>query len=96
MRNLYLQYFVIALIFGQERLLKMQSLDANTNFVNPGIVKEMAKSARKKPKGTTPVKKTKKKGKAAKGQTKAAEYVSYLLELHKLQGALLSHLKKEV
>jgi len=34
--------------------------------------------------------------KAAKVQTKAAEYVGYLLELHKLQGVLLNRLDKEV
>jgi len=45
----------------------------------------------------------KKKGKAAisvrkasKGTTKAAEYVSCLLELHKLQGALLARLDKGI
>jgi len=31
-----------------------------------------------------------------KGRSKAAEYVSYLLELHKLQGVLLNRLDKEV
>jgi len=31
-----------------------------------------------------------------KGTSKAAEYVSNLLELHKLQGALLTKLKKQV
>ena len=29
-------------------------------------------------------------------RSKAAEYVSYLLELHKLQGVLLNRLDKEV
>ena len=53
----------------------------------------MVKSTRKKTKRAIPAKKTKK---TAKHQTKAAEYVSYLLELHKLQGALLTHLDKEV
>jgi len=47
----------------------------------------MTKSTRKK------AKKTKK---TAKGQTKAAEYVSCLLELHKLQGVLLNQLEKAV
>jgi len=50
----------------------------------------MTKSKRKKTKGAISAKKTK------KGQTKAAEYVSNLLELHKLQGALLTKLEKEV
>jgi hypothetical protein len=39
------------------------------------------------------VKKTKK---TKKPQTKAAQYVDHLLELHKLQGALLIHLDKEI
>ncbi len=29
-------------------------------------------------------------------QSKAAEYVGHLLELHKLQGAILTHLYEEV
>jgi len=53
----------------------------------------MAKSKRKKAKKATPAKKTKK---PAKSQTKAAEYTTNLLELHKLQGVLLTRLKKEV
>lgn len=53
----------------------------------------MAKSKRKKMKATVSAKKGKK---TASGQTKAAEYVGHLLELHKLQGALLSRLDKEV
>ena len=62
----------------------------------------MAKSARKKIKGARPAKKAKgakkakKTQKTAKGQTKAAEYVGNLLELHKLQGALLTRLRREV
>jgi hypothetical protein len=36
------------------------------------------------------------KKKATKVQTKAAEYVGYLLELHRLQGILLNRLDKEV
>ncbi len=56
----------------------------------------MAKSKRKRTKGTMPVKKVRKTKKTTKGQTKAAEYVSCLLELHKLQGVLLSRLDKEV
>jgi len=50
----------------------------------------MAKSTRKK---AIPAKKSKK---MAAGQTKAAEYVSNLLKLHKLQGTLLARLKKEI
>ncbi len=56
----------------------------------------MAKSKRKRAKGTLPTKKAKKIDKTTKGQTKAAEYVSHLLELHKLQGVLLKRLGKEV
>ncbi len=53
----------------------------------------MAKSARKKTKRAVPAKK---KGETARGQSKAAEYVGCLLELHKLQGLLLTHLRKEI
>lgn len=56
----------------------------------------MAKSARKKTKGTRLAKEMKKAKKTAKGQTKAAEYVGCLLELHKLQGVLLTQLKREI
>lgn len=34
--------------------------------------------------------------KGAEPRTKAAEYVGYLLELHKLQGVLLNRLDKQV
>lgn len=53
----------------------------------------MVKSRRKKDKGTISAKIL---GKNTKGQTKATECVSSLLELHKLQGALLNRLSKEV
>jgi len=53
----------------------------------------MAKSARKKTKRATSTKKPKK---VTEGQTKAAEYVGHLMELHKLQGVLLTRLHKEV
>jgi len=66
------------------------------NFVNKEIVKKMAKSTREKTKSAISAKKAKKSKKGAKGQTKAAEYVSCLLELHKLQGVLLTQLHKEV
>ena len=56
----------------------------------------MAKSARKKIKGTMPAKEAKKAKKSARGQTKAAEYVGNLLELHKLQGVLLGRLRREI
>jgi len=56
----------------------------------------MAKSTKKKAKRATSSKKTKKKEKFTKEQSKAAEYVGHLLELHKLQGALLAQLYKEV
>jgi hypothetical protein len=42
------------------------------------------------------VSKSASKKEAAMAQTKAAEYVGYLLELHKLQGILLNRLDKEV
>lgn len=50
----------------------------------------MAKSTRKKKKRVAPQKKT------TADQSKAAEYVGHLLELHKLQGALLAQLYKEL
>ena len=71
-------------------------LDLNTNFVKKGIVKKMAKSTRKKAKRAKSSKKTKKMEKSTNEQSKAAEYVGHLLELHKLQGVLLAQLYKEV
>ena len=56
----------------------------------------MGKSKRKRVKRTIPAKKKKKTEKTTKDESKAAEYVSYLLELHKLQGVLLVKLNKEV
>lgn len=56
----------------------------------------MAKSTRKKVKSAKSSKKTRKMEKFTKEQSKAAEYVGHLLELHKLQGALLAQLHKEV
>jgi hypothetical protein len=59
----------------------------------------MTKSTRKKTRGTMPTKETKKAKKAPKitnGQTRAAEYVNCLLELHNLQGTLLGRLKSEI
>lgn len=50
----------------------------------------MAKYIKKRGRKPTSAKKT------TKGQTKVAEYVSHLLELHKLQGVLLTRLSKEV
>jgi len=67
-------------------------LNKNVNPVNKEKQK-MAKSARKKAKAALSAKKS---GKTEKGQSKAAEYVSHLLELHKLQGMLLAKLDKEV
>ena len=55
----------------------------------------MVKSARKKTKKTIQIK-AKKSKRADKGRTKTVEYVSCLLELHKLQGGLLNQLDKEV
>lgn len=54
---------------------------------------KMAKSTRRGTKGRISAKKSKK---TSKGQTKAAEYLDCLLELHKLQGVLLAQLRKEV
>lgn len=54
----------------------------------------MAKSAKKTSRaGTKKVKKTKT---SKLPQSKVKEYVSYLVELHKLQGVLLNDLQKEV
>jgi len=53
----------------------------------------MAKSTRKKTKGAISAQKA---GKTAAAQTKAGEYISCLLELHKLQGILLAQLHKEI
>jgi len=53
----------------------------------------MAKSTRKRTKGTISAKKLRK---TTKGKTKAAECIDCLLELHKLQGVLLAQLHKEV
>lgn len=59
-------------------------------FRQEGDIKKMAKSTEKR---TMPAKK---KGETIKGQTKAAEYVANLVKLHKLQGVLLSKLKREI
>ncbi len=57
----------------------------------------MAKSKRKKTKASIrSSKKAKKRRETTKSQSRAAEYVTYLLELHKLQGVLLARLDKEV
>jgi len=57
----------------------------------------MAKSTRKKTKASIRAsKKANKRRETTKSQSRAAEYVSYLLELHKLQGVLLARLDKEV
>ena len=53
----------------------------------------MAKYVRKRAKRAISAKKAKK---TAQRQTKAAEYLSCLLELHKLQGVLLAQLRKEI
>jgi hypothetical protein len=65
-------------------------------FVKKGIAKKMTKYTKKKEKRPTRSKKTKKKEKFTNKKSKAAEYVGHLLELHKLQGALLAQLYKEV
>ena len=53
----------------------------------------MAKSTRKRAKGTTLVKKAKK---TTKARTGTAEKIKCLLELHELQGLLLNQLAKEI
>jgi len=63
------------------------------NFVNKEIIKKMAKSTRKNTKRTISAKKTKK---TAVHRAKAVELISSLLELHKLQGVLLTQLRKEI
>jgi hypothetical protein len=52
----------------------------------------MPKSARKKTKMAKQVKNSEKTRK--KDQSKTADYVDYLLRLHKLQGGLLNELRK--
>jgi hypothetical protein len=53
----------------------------------------MAKSIRKKSKRAGAARKTRE---SARGQGKADEYIGCLIELHKLQGLLLSHLRKQI
>lgn len=64
-------------------------INANIGFVNKRMAKKMRKSARKKKKIVLSTKNL-------KNQSKAAEYVGYLMELHKLQGVLLTRLNKEI
>lgn len=56
----------------------------------------MVKNHKKIEKRATSSKKNKKKEKFTNKQSKTAEYVGHLLELHKLQEALLTKLYKEV
>lgn len=56
----------------------------------------MAKSTRKKAKRVVSPKIPKKLKKTTKGETKLSENVECLLELHKLQGVLLTQLRKEI
>jgi hypothetical protein len=68
------------------------------SFVNKEAIK-MAKYARKKTKKIRLRKETKvvkKAQKTTKFKTKAEEYTDCLLELHKLQGTLLTRLRKEI
>ena len=53
----------------------------------------MAKSTRKRVKGTISAKKIKR---TTKAKTRAVECIDCLLELHKLQGELLAQLAKEI
>ena len=66
-------------MFGKQRLHVIELRRKNLE----GGRKEMAKSTKKKAKATKPAKKTGKSKK--KAQTKAAESLDCLLELHKLQ-----------
>lgn len=68
-------------------------LGAIANSVNPEMAKKMAKGKRKRAKAKSP---TKRSQAAKKGKTEASEYVRYLLELHKLQGVILTKLDKEL
>lgn len=52
--------------------------------------------SKSKEKNTKRAKKTRKITKTFKEQAKTAELVSYLLELHRLQGILLTRLHEEV
>jgi len=76
--------FAIALIS-----IKLFVLYAKVNgklcFVNKGAAK-MTKSKRKKHTAK----------KSNKNRSNATEYVNHLLELHKIQGVLLTRLKKEI
>jgi len=90
-----LHIFAYALILS-ETISKISYFRPKYEFVKKGIAKKMAKSTRKKAKRAKSSKKTKKMEKSTNEQSKAAEYVGHLLELHKLQGALLNRLHKEV
>jgi hypothetical protein len=85
-----LPYFTIALIFTTTLYLGLK-LDGKLCFVNKGITK-MARYKRKK-QGKKVSKKAKK---SLKDRERALECISHLLELNKLQGVLLTRLKKEV
>lgn len=80
------------LIFDRDES-KVTHFRPKYEFVKKGIAKKMAKSVRKKAKRATS---SKKKVKVTNKQSKTAKYVGHLLELHKLQGALLTHLYEEV
>ena len=56
----------------------------------------MSKATRKKSEMKILSKRIQQTRKTTKGQTKAAECVQHLLELHKVQGVLLIQLSKEV
>ena len=91
MRILSLQYFAIATIL-EKALFNKRHFRRKYKFRQYRERGKMAKST-KKTKGVMPAKKS---GRTTKGQTKAGEYVSHLMELHKLQGAILRKLDKEV
>lgn len=85
----------IVLIFDRDES-KVTHFRPKYEFVKKGIAKKMAKSVRKKAKRATSSKKTGKVEKFTNKHSKTAKYVGHLLELHKLQGALLTHLYEEV
>jgi len=87
-----LQYFTNALIFPQT-VSKQKYFRRKYELGQQRGNKKMMKSARKKPGMATSARKT---PKGEKSRTKAGEYVGYLLELHKLQGVLLTELHKKV
>ena len=80
-------------MFKESKFRKIQSLDAD---MGPKGDQKMAKSTRKRAKGTISIRKSKKSKKATKAKIGLAECIDCLLELHKLQGELLTELAKGI